>query len=244
MVSWPRRSPGRRTVRGPGAQAGEAVRAQVGVAAGHGQAQAGQAVQGRVQRRELAQAGLAWLVGARRRAPRRCGRRPGGRRPYRRPRRRSPGHRQRAGSARPPPCAGGADQPPAGRASRRPRSSRPRMATAMRCCGSRSHRGGTVSCASLRRRRSPHSPRMARVSTSSSCPAPRRAGSGQASWCSCEHPAARFSSSPGSPSPGDLVQAVGLGWRATMADMTSVPDRARIRLPGISSRAYEHPADR
>src|SRR3984885_10591682 len=32
--------------------------------------------------------------------------------------------------------------------------------------------------------------------------------------------------------------------RATMADMTSVPDRARIRLPGISSRAYEHPADR
>ena len=29
-----------------------------------------------------------------------------------------------------------------------------------------------------------------------------------------------------------------------MADMTSVPDRARIRLPGISSRAYEHPADR
>ena len=29
-----------------------------------------------------------------------------------------------------------------------------------------------------------------------------------------------------------------------MPDMTSVPDRARIRLPGISSRAYEHPADR
>ena len=27
-------------------------------------------------------------------------------------------------------------------------------------------------------------------------------------------------------------------------DMTSVPDRARVRLPGISSRAYEHPADR
>ncbi|HUA41366.1 MAG TPA: M48 family metallopeptidase [Streptosporangiaceae bacterium] len=26
--------------------------------------------------------------------------------------------------------------------------------------------------------------------------------------------------------------------------MTSVPDRSRIRLPGISSRAYEHPADR
>ena len=27
-------------------------------------------------------------------------------------------------------------------------------------------------------------------------------------------------------------------------DMTSVPDRARVRLSGISSRAYEHPADR
>jgi Zn-dependent protease with chaperone function len=26
--------------------------------------------------------------------------------------------------------------------------------------------------------------------------------------------------------------------------MTPVPDRARVRLPGISSRAYEHPADR
>src|ERR1051326_3736224 len=26
--------------------------------------------------------------------------------------------------------------------------------------------------------------------------------------------------------------------------MTSTPDRARVRLPGISSRAYEHPADR
>jgi hypothetical protein len=26
--------------------------------------------------------------------------------------------------------------------------------------------------------------------------------------------------------------------------MTSVPDRARVRLPGISSRAYEHPLDR
>ncbi|HXW45486.1 MAG TPA: M48 family metallopeptidase, partial [Streptosporangiaceae bacterium] len=26
--------------------------------------------------------------------------------------------------------------------------------------------------------------------------------------------------------------------------MTSVPERSRIRLPGISSRAYEHPADR
>jgi Zn-dependent protease with chaperone function len=30
----------------------------------------------------------------------------------------------------------------------------------------------------------------------------------------------------------------------SMADMTTVPDRSRVRLPGISSRAYEHPADR
>jgi Zn-dependent protease with chaperone function len=30
----------------------------------------------------------------------------------------------------------------------------------------------------------------------------------------------------------------------TIRDMTSVPDRARVRLTGISSRAYEHPADR
>ncbi len=29
-----------------------------------------------------------------------------------------------------------------------------------------------------------------------------------------------------------------------MTGMTTVPDRSRIRLPGISSRAYEHPADR
>jgi Zn-dependent protease with chaperone function len=29
-----------------------------------------------------------------------------------------------------------------------------------------------------------------------------------------------------------------------MPYMTSVPDRSRVRLPGISSRAYEHPADR
>jgi Zn-dependent protease with chaperone function len=29
-----------------------------------------------------------------------------------------------------------------------------------------------------------------------------------------------------------------------MFHMTSVPDRSRVRLPGISSRAYEHPADR
>jgi Zn-dependent protease with chaperone function len=29
-----------------------------------------------------------------------------------------------------------------------------------------------------------------------------------------------------------------------MYRMTTVPDRSRVRLPGISSRAYEHPADR
>jgi Zn-dependent protease with chaperone function len=29
-----------------------------------------------------------------------------------------------------------------------------------------------------------------------------------------------------------------------MTPMTTLPDRSRIRLPGISSRAYEHPADR
>src|ERR1700728_3750854 len=34
------------------------------------------------------------------------------------------------------------------------------------------------------------------------------------------------------------------GARATIRDMTSVPDRARVRLTGSSSRAYEHPADR
>ena len=31
---------------------------------------------------------------------------------------------------------------------------------------------------------------------------------------------------------------------SSMPYMTSVPDRSRVRLPGISSRAYEHPADR
>lgn len=31
---------------------------------------------------------------------------------------------------------------------------------------------------------------------------------------------------------------------ATSADTTATPDRSRIRLEGISSRAYEHPADR
>jgi Zn-dependent protease with chaperone function len=38
--------------------------------------------------------------------------------------------------------------------------------------------------------------------------------------------------------------AVVLAAAPSMADMTTVPDRARVRLPGISSRAYEHPADR
>src|SRR5262249_58775190 len=32
--------------------------------------------------------------------------------------------------------------------------------------------------------------------------------------------------------------------RAYHAGMNTVPNRARVRLPGISSRAYEHPADR
>src|SRR5271170_6907602 len=35
-----------------------------------------------------------------------------------------------------------------------------------------------------------------------------------------------------------------VGRGAMIRDMTSVPDRARVRLTGISSRAYEHPADR
>src|SRR5215469_6204592 len=39
-----------------------------------------------------------------------------------------------------------------------------------------------------------------------------------------------------------MMHAVQRG--ATIRDMTSVPDRARVRLTGISSRAYEHPADR
>src|SRR5499427_3978141 len=38
------------------------------------------------------------------------------------------------------------------------------------------------------------------------------------------------------------AQRAGAG--VTIRDMTSVPDRARVRLTGISSRAYEHPADR
>ena len=29
-----------------------------------------------------------------------------------------------------------------------------------------------------------------------------------------------------------------------MPTMTTIPDRRRVQLPGISSRAYEHPADR
>src|SRR5271154_6820490 len=32
--------------------------------------------------------------------------------------------------------------------------------------------------------------------------------------------------------------------RALVRDMASMPDRGRVRVPGISSRPYEHPADR
>ena len=42
----------------------------------------------------------------------------------------------------------------------------------------------------------------------------------------------------------DLGRPALLGRGPSMDGMTSVPDRARVRLPGISSRAYEHPADR
>jgi len=55
----------------------------------------------------------------------------------------------------------------------------------------------------------------------------------------------------GTPGQGHTPLPVGLdpllGWpagRITLLSMTTVPDRARVRLPGISSRAYEHPADR
>src|ERR1700724_3199574 len=41
-----------------------------------------------------------------------------------------------------------------------------------------------------------------------------------------------------------LVPAQLAGASVNIRDMTSVPDRARVRLPDISSRAYEHPADR
>jgi Zn-dependent protease with chaperone function len=41
-----------------------------------------------------------------------------------------------------------------------------------------------------------------------------------------------------------LVPAQPAGAWVIIRDMTSVPDRARVRLTGISSRAYEHPADR
>ncbi len=44
--------------------------------------------------------------------------------------------------------------------------------------------------------------------------------------------------------PSHLVLAQLPGAGVTIRDMTSVPDRARVRLTGISSRAYEHPADR
>src|SRR5580704_1897590 len=40
------------------------------------------------------------------------------------------------------------------------------------------------------------------------------------------------------------IAAQRAGGGVTIRDMTSVPDRARVRLTGISSRAYEHPADR
>ncbi len=39
-------------------------------------------------------------------------------------------------------------------------------------------------------------------------------------------------------------QAAALPLTAYDDGMTTVPDRSRVRLPGISSRAYEHPADR
>src|SRR5258708_12737377 len=41
-----------------------------------------------------------------------------------------------------------------------------------------------------------------------------------------------------------IVPAQLAGAGVTIRDMTSVPDRARVRLTGISSRAYEHPAAR
>jgi Zn-dependent protease with chaperone function len=49
---------------------------------------------------------------------------------------------------------------------------------------------------------------------------------------------------PGATELVDLGRPALLRKGPSMADMTSVPDRARVRLPGISSRAYEHPADR
>src|SRR5579875_3036479 len=48
---------------------------------------------------------------------------------------------------------------------------------------------------------------------------------------------------PGRRSPA-CDRSAAAAWWSTIRDMTSVPDRARVRLPGISSRAYEHPADR
>jgi hypothetical protein len=42
--------------------------------------------------------------------------------------------------------------------------------------------------------------------------------------------------------PGKQIEIVRV-WSYHVS-MTSVPDRSRVRLPGISSRAYEHPADR
>src|SRR6266487_1993289 len=45
-------------------------------------------------------------------------------------------------------------------------------------------------------------------------------------------------------SPSSIWVPPGNSMRDMTTDTGSVPDRARVRLPGISSRAYEHPADR
>ena len=57
-------------------------------------------------------------------------------------------------------------------------------------------------------------------------------------------PAARRWRRPDTTRLVDIGRLALLGKGPSMADMTTVPDRARVRLPGISSRAYEHPADR
>src|SRR5579872_5109420 len=50
-------------------------------------------------------------------------------------------------------------------------------------------------------------------------------------------------STPGSKTVGLGPPNESVTW-TSLSHMTSVPDRSRVRLPGISSRAYEHPADR
>src|SRR6266496_4766062 len=45
-------------------------------------------------------------------------------------------------------------------------------------------------------------------------------------------------------SPSSIWVPPGNSMRDMTTDTGGVPDRARVRLPGISSRAYEHPADR